>query len=364
MPMRNRRRDEMLRRRRAGTCLRPYVHTRPHARGAARLQAPSHTGPAAMPSRSHGRTAALAPAIALLIACVSAVQTSSALPAAGETPAGNAAAAPAMPEEVIDRKVERTMLVLGIIEVDPAGQVLRYTLDHRDKLPPGIVAVVDRSVPLWRFEPVELPEGQRFTRSRMSLRFLARQTDDGAFVVSLASASFRAREEGQPETDRIRPDRSPPITYPAWAARLGVSGTVYVALRVGPDGKPRDAMVRKVNLRVKGSDGELQLWRQELARETLRHIKRRTFHVPTTGPDAGKSEWTGTLPVDYVMPGQSRSDSIGRWDAYLPGPETPIPWLDVARQRDMAPPDALPPGSFHDLEEHRQLQQAEPEAKP
>ena len=58
-----------------------------------------------------------------------------------------AADAPATPREA-------SQLVTGAIDVDARGAVVGFTLDHRGKLPPEVIAHLDQDVPRWRFEPV------------------------------------------------------------------------------------------------------------------------------------------------------------------------------------------------------------------
>lgn len=249
------------------------------------------------------------------------------------------------------------MLVTGVIEIDAAGLVQRYTLDHRDKLPAGVARLIDSRVPLWRFEPVDLPEGQLSTVSAMSLRLVAHRMADDDYTVRLRSASFQPRQEDIVPTERLVITGMPRMDYPVDAISPAVSATAYVTLRIDRKGKVAEAVTRQVNLRMSGSETELDYWRGVFAREARRQAMRITFAVPTTGLDADREFWTGTLPIDYSMSKDMRGDVEGRWDAYIPGPVREIPWLRAASDPAVPAPDTATASRLQSSKEERRLRQ-------
>ena len=285
--------------------------------------------------------------LCLLLACpLSVVNARAAEPAADNL----------LRARIVDTDVELGMLVTGTIEIDAAGQVQRYTVEHRDKLPKAVTTLIDSRVPLWRFEPVELPEGQATTLSSMALRFVAHRAGETDYAVALRSASFQAMQDDAPETHELRISGKPAYDYPGNAARAGVSAVAYVAMLIDPSGKVKDAAIRQVNLRIDGNETQLSEWRGYFAREAVRFAKRLRFSPPTTGPDAGKGPWTATLPIDY-QPLSRESRLPGRWDTYRPGPISAIPWAAPDSEGADAPPDTAIPSRLQNSNEHRRLRE-------
>lgn len=255
----------------------------------------------------------------------------------------------------VDTDVELGMLVTGTIEIDAAGQVQRYTIQHRDQLPKAVTTLIDSRVPLWSFEPVALPEGQATTLSRMALRFVAHRAGETDYAVALRGASFQAIQPDAPETHELRLPEGTGFDYPASAAKVGVSAIAYVALRIDPSGKVTDAAIRQVNLRIDANERQLAFWRDYFARESVRQARRLRFLPPTTGPDAGTGPWTITLPLDYAFAGETPWKTPGRWDTYRPGPIRMIPWVGADDPDAGTPPDTAIPSRLQSNHEHRRL---------
>lgn len=270
-------------------------------------------------------------------------------------PAAEPAADNLLRVRTVETDVELGMLVTGSIEIDAAGQVQRYTIEHRDKLPQAVTTLIDSRVPLWRFEPVELPEGQGTTLSRMALRLIAHRAGENDYVVTLRGASFQAMRQDAPETHELRLSEQPALEYPPSAARVGVSAMVYVALRIDPSGKVTDSATRQVNLRLDANDRQLTFWRDYFARESVLQTRRLRFLPPTTGADAGTGPWTITLPIDYAMDGETPWKTPGRWDSYRPGPISMVPWMSPEAEGTGTPPDTAIPSRLQSNNEHRRL---------
>jgi hypothetical protein len=252
--------------------------------------------------------------------------------------------------EAAERLAESSLLVGGTIDIAADGTVLGYTLDNAGKLPKGILEMVARYAPHWKFDPIALPEGTH-TRSPMNLLFVARKREDGNFAVELRSASFEA---DVPETERVsvaRRGRMP--AYPDALAARGINGTVYLSLRIGRDGKVMDIDASHVNLRTIGSESEMANWREQFRLASIKAVRGWRFKPPSAGTEVDAPYWTGTLPVAFTVMGYPEPKP-GQWETYIPGPRKPIPWIDsVGMTAEHS--DALAPNRFHTPGEGRRL---------
>ena len=137
----------------------------------------------------------------------------------------------------------------------------------------------------------------------------------------------------------------PPL-HPRTVAASGVSGTVYVVLKVGADGTLQDVMVEKVNLRTLGTESDMKNWRAALADSAMKAVRKWTFVPPTKGELASHGFWLGRASVIFEMH-DARRDAYGKWRAYIPGPTQTIPWSHD--ERPGFSPDSLADGSIHML---------------
>ncbi len=250
----------------------------------------------------------------------------------------------------VRKQIESALYVTGTIDISPAGDVVAHALDQQDKLPKGIVDMAARILPQWKFEPVAL-QGMKVSRSKMNLLFIGKKLDNGDFSIDLRSATFSGGNPDELVSLEAKQRRLP--KYPDQLLGAGISGTVFVMVKIGRDGKVIAAEASHVNLRVIGSESEMDLWRSALARNSIAAIKRWTFIAPKTGPEAEKAYWAGTLPVDYLIGGQ-KSPAYGTWQTYVAGPKALIPWQDDTFKPGVNP-DALTPNTFHPAGAGRQL---------
>lgn len=245
-------------------------------------------------------------------------------------------------DAVTRRQIESSMLVLGTLSVDATGAVTSYTLDQRDKLPPPVVTLLDRTLPQFRFRPVEHDGKAQAVQAKMSLRMVVNQVDPTHVALRLSSAHFT--ETDPPLTERGTIEHRTGMHYPYEALREGVAGTVYVAVRFDRSGQVLDADARQVDLKFTDSEAKMKYWRDVLARPAVAAIRRFTFHPPTTGPHAGDATFTGILPVAFLFDGM-HLPKYGEWDTYVPGPKRDIPWLHEDAQT-AAGNEAVPDGEF------------------
>jgi hypothetical protein len=115
------------------------------------------------------------------------------------------------------------------------------------------------------------------------------------------------------------------VTYPSFGWVL-ISGEVYIALKIGPDGKVMDSIVRRVDLMTSATEAQMAKAREILGDRTLKAVRNWTFDVPTRGKNAGQPYWSGILPVVFIIDRNEAMPPYGEWRAYLPGPCAEIPW--------------------------------------
>lgn len=236
-------------------------------------------------------------------------------------------------------EAEASLLLKGTVDIRADGTVERYSLDDTVKLPTSIVDLIAGVISGWRFEPVMADGKPTPARTDMSLRIVATPKGGGKYDARVGSVWFSGGEDDKPRSISIRTRTG--LVYPTFADPLATTGTVYVALKIGPQGQVLDAIAEQVNLTTFGTNLEMAKARRTLANNTLAAVRKWTFNVPTTGEEAGREYWTGVLPVKYgVWP----SADVGAWERYIPGPRIPVPWRDSSEEPAVAGIDALPEG--------------------
>ena len=245
----------------------------------------------------------------------------------------------------VREQAEASMLVTGKIQIDTTGKVTRYTLDEKDKLPAGVVRLLDQAVPNWTFEPVLIDGKAMNVSTDMSIRVVAKKASDETYSIGIRSAGF-GDSSGRPE-ERPRALSMPPPSYPEDAARSGVAGTVYLLLRTGRDGKVIDAIAEQVNLGVVASENVMDRWRRRLADTSIRQTRRWSFIPPTEGDEAKLDYWVLRVPVVFSLDDpHGKKTAYGRWQSYVPGPRQSNPWQENREGSDFSP-DTLAPGGAY-----------------
>ena len=236
--------------------------------------------------------------------------------------------------------VEASMQVTGTLSIDAAGAVSSYALDQSAKLPAQVTELLARTLPTLRFERTASGAGSGPVQARMTLQVVATQADAEHMTISLHHARFVEAEP--PMTERIAVDHRVALQYPHRALDIGVTATVYVAVRIDRNGRVIDAQARQVNLGGSDSEAHMRQWREMFAKPTLAAVRHFTFTVPRTGPYANDAEFSGILTVDYVINGAV--PGYGQWSVYVPGPKAEIAWLDRGDVADDS--EAVPDGEF------------------
>jgi hypothetical protein len=119
---------------------------------------------------------------------------------------------------------------------------------------------------------------------------------------------------------------TPPV-YPPFAHRSGMSGIVYVVLRLNRDGSIAETHVERVDMTVLTDEKTLRKFRKVLAEAAVDASKQWTF---TIAPERlARPEAIGVrVPIAFVLADRSEApkEKYGRWQAYVPGAYAPIPW--------------------------------------
>jgi hypothetical protein len=232
--------------------------------------------------------------------------------------------------EAMRKQVEASMLVTGELVVAPDGTVKSYTLDRADELPPEARELLAKVVPGWELgvakadgSPLQSP-----AMLRMSVQLLARPVAgvDDRLRVTVQGTCFwdpRASAQVQPKGTL-----SPP-NYPVLAAAAGMTGIVHVVLRLNPDGTVAESHVERVDMTVLANEKTLRKFGKIFAESALGAAKRWTFNV--TPARLAQPEPIGVrVPVVFMLADKTHAapkTGYGRWQAYVPGQYTPVPWL-------------------------------------
>lgn len=246
--------------------------------------------------------------------------------------AGTSADVQARVPAAVLAQAELSMLVKGKLDVAADGKVTAMRVEDESHYPAGIMNFVRNAVMAWEFEQV-LRDGAAvpFT-TPMNLRLVARQAAEGAFDVRIAHQSFRSYD--QSDRRAVRSSSMAPPRYPEGAWRSGMTGTVYLALQVGQDGKVMEVAARQVDLTRGGREREMQRAREILATASIQAARNWQFSAPEEGPAHADGSWVVTVPVTFSLaysssPSQTpaAAQGVGRWQPYIPGPRLFVPFL-------------------------------------
>lgn len=232
-------------------------------------------------------------------------------------------------------QVEASLLVQGTIDIDTQGQVTGYQLTEQASLPPPLLAIVDRRIREWRFEPVVVDGKAVGARSPMQVRLVTKRDGD-RFLFRIAGASF-GTTRGEGEVPSANGTLVGP-RYSEYAYTSNVGGTVYLVVRIGRDGSVEDAVAEQVNLRSLGSEREMARFREILADSAVTAARKWKFVYPVRGEWADAPFVAVRIAVEFLardMP----SERAGKWLPYVPGPRQAVSWRswDAAYQA----PDAI-----------------------
>ncbi|GAB3745712.1 energy transducer TonB [Lysobacter olei] len=224
----------------------------------------------------------------------------------------------------VRKQAVASMVVTGEVRIDERGQVVSHQVDEADKVPSGVVGLLAKAVPQWRFEPVVVDGQPRQARSKMRVRVVARQLENGDYAIAFQDADFPG---GSPQPGTV-PSAKKMVQprYPAGALRNGASAAVFVVLKVGPDGRVEDAVAEQVNLPLVAHERVMEDYRKMFGDAGVRAALASTFNPPTAGEGVGKSITVRVPYVFQVNGGKPVDVPYGQWASYVPGPFRPAPW--------------------------------------
>lgn len=253
------------------------------------------------------------------------------------------AAAPAHAAKLgADVPLEMGMRIEGALTIGDDGRISALKIDKQDKLPVAVATLVRDTVQKWEFEP-HLRDGVAVaTETQMTVRVVARPSDNETFNVHLVSAHFVSAKSDAERAADIR-GRMPAPRYPADVFRAGGQGTVYLALKVDRDGRVVDQVAEQVNLRSTGTPKQLEAFRSGLAKASLDAARRWRFPQRTEDVALDQPHRTLRVPVTFSI-GGTPADDLRHWRAYVPGPRSRIPWTTRADNAGFSP-DLLSEGS-------------------
>lgn len=226
-------------------------------------------------------------------------------------------------ERAVRKTIEASMLVTGEVVIAIDGKLQSYTIDKQEALPAEVSRLLSRYLPNCIFDVVTASGKPETVKAKMSLQLVARQTDHGSAVISVRDSIFM-----DPDTpDYIAPKNLAPPLYPLAAFQSGITGTVYIVLRLNPDGTVAETHAEQVNMTVVGSEHDLQRARDMLAKASLKQAKRWTFEIAPARL-AKPDPISVRVPVDYALFDHASKPvaPYGKWQWHVPGPYAPIPW--------------------------------------
>jgi hypothetical protein len=240
----------------------------------------------------------------------------------------------------VRKTIESSMLLTGTILVGSQGQVTEYAIDQPEKVAKGVLDFVNANVGRWTFEPTLLDDKPVSVRNKMSLRIVANKQENGDIAVHLGGVNFLpfVVEEGT----QVSSTRKSPPKYPIGAARAGATGTVYLVVKVGRDGKVEDVVAEQVNLEFVATENIMEQARKVFADASVQAARQWKYIPPVKGEDVDAPYWSVRVPVQYSM-GGSKKRQYGQWESYVPGPRQQIPWKGL-RDLPSFSPDTMVAG--------------------
>jgi len=238
--------------------------------------------------------------------------------------------------DTMRKQVEASMLVTGELVVAPDGAVKSYKLDHADALPPETRELLADVVPRWELDVAKADGSplQSPATVKMSVQLLARPIAgvDDQLRVTIQDTAFW--DPMAPVQVAVKGKLTAP-EYPPFALRSGVSGIVYVVLRLNLDGAVAEAHVERVDMTVLADEKTLRKFSKSLAEAAVGAARQWTFDIATErlakpGPISVR------VPIEFKLagPNPTPKEEYGRWRAYVPGPYAPIPWQNRTRTAD------------------------------
>ncbi len=220
----------------------------------------------------------------------------------------------------VRKTIEASMQVTGEILISSDGALQSYELDKPELLPEDVKLLLAKYLPACEFEVKTASGKPGIVKARMALQIVAKQAEDGGSLIMVRDSAFE-----DPKTPQlVLAKKMQPPNYPMSAAQAGVAGTVYVVLRLNPDGTVAEAHAEQVDMKVVANERELSQWRERLAKAALVQARKWAFEIsPQRSSSPG--DVAVRVPVAFFLDGMKPVE-YGKWNSYVPGPHAPIPW--------------------------------------
>ena len=251
----------------------------------------------------------------------------------------------------VRKTIEASMLVTGNILVGPQGRVEQFAIDRPEKIERGVLNLVKANIDQWVFEPQSQDGAPVAVRNKMSVLVIGSKLENGDFAFRLGGVSFLPFEKAL--GTRISSDLMPFPRYPTNAARAGATATVYLAVKVGTDGKVHDVVAEQTNLRYVAAESVMQQLRKSFEDTSIAAARKWKFKPPVIGEDADEPYWTVRVPCDYLL--GAAKPRYGKWEAYVPGPRHPIPWKGLRDMPGFSPDTMVADGNVYQAGEGLRL---------
>jgi hypothetical protein len=205
----------------------------------------------------------------------------------------------------------------GEVRIAADGHVTNCTLNS--ELAPTIASLVDRNVRSWRFEPIVVDGNAVAAKTALHIDLQATPTDKDNYSVRITNVRF-----GEPR--RNAKMKAP--KYPHEAVRVGLGAKVLLYVRLDDAGNVVEVDPYQTNLNARpSSESEAKQWREVFENASIKAA--RTWHFDLSETIDGKPiGTTAIIPIVYsVVGGPIKRAAPGQWQAYLPGPVHPAPWM-------------------------------------
>jgi outer membrane biosynthesis protein TonB len=263
-------------------------------------------------------------------------------------------------EMVATKDLQQALLlsVEGTIVIEADGSVGEYAITS--KTTPDIDALLVKSIPRWRFEPVLVDGKPVRAKSKMRLSLAAIEAgqnyrvgiENAIFPGPAADAAEVARASSGSPVEAFGRRMNPPV-YPKALLRAGVAGRVLLGLHFAPDGKmievvPVQSMlfnVRRYNNEARQAVHLLEQSAVDAARLWSVDVKQKPGAATTA------RDFTAYTTIEYVLGPTPRRSQIdmprsndapsGQWREAIRTPKRAMPWLAGLETPDVGVADVI-----------------------
>jgi len=195
----------------------------------------------------------------------------------------------------------------GQIQIAVDGSVSDYK--PSTVLAAPIASLIDRSVHLWRFEPIMVEGIPVVASTAVHIELRAEPiANSDELKLRIVAVHFG---------DAVRMDHTVAPEYPYSALQAGLEARVMLYLSLDESGKVVKAEPYQTSLAARArSEREAEEWRKRFERASVAAAVKWRYNLSekVNGKTIGTSAFA---PIEFSM---SRGKDPGRWKAYVPGP--------------------------------------------